>query len=93
MASIIGNHNVTYLECQDCGNAFTYFNSCYIYLSLDYIEHNKTITISTLITRLFHLIVISNIFYHEGASIVFNQANNEHNNIYLIIINIQLKYI
>lgn len=54
-----------------------------INLSLDYIEHNKTITISTLITRLFHLFVISNIFYHEGATMVFIQANNENNNIYI----------
>lgn len=54
-----------------------------INLSLDYIEHNKTITISTLITCLFHLFVISNIFYHEGATMVFIQANNENNNIYI----------
>ena len=37
-----------------------------INVSLDYIEHNKTITIFTHITCLFHLFVISNIFYHEG---------------------------
>ena len=54
-----------------------------INLSLDNIELNKTITISTLVTRLFHLFVISNIFYHEGATIVFIQANNENNNIYI----------
>ena len=54
-----------------------------INLSLDYIEHNKTIATSTLITRFFHLFAISNFFYHEGTTMVFIQANNENNNIYI----------
>ena len=97
MARIIVNHNVTYLECKDCCNAFTDFNSCYKFteflsegfnndhLSLDYIEHNKTILPYPHfnITLLFHLFVISNMFYYEWATMFFIQANNENNNIYI----------